>query len=160
MKPVNPLIGKFDLDPGRWRPMWYGVEISVPVAINGRGSGSISIANQPFIMYRVTHQIIGCTSDPDTTGLYQDGQYTISWKDNTSVYQNIPLPSSAFFGDVSSGLYYEFPFPLPYAGNAVLNFEIYNRCARTLADESEFFTVGIVIHGIADWGPDHPGNVR
>ena len=55
-------------------------------------------------------------------------------------------------GSVRSGFSYEFPYPIPYAGNKTLTFEIFNRCARTLVPEADYFTVALVVHGIADWG--------
>jgi len=154
MNSKHPLLGKFDEDPGRWRPYWYGLKIDVPAQLDGRGAGSINLNNQPFIMTRMTHQIQGCT-DPDIdNGLYQDGQYDIAWKDEQSNYQNGPLPAECFMGSVRSGFSYEFPYPIPYSGNKTLTFEIFNRCARIItgSDPIPYFKVAIVIHGIADWG--------
>lgn len=150
--PKNPLLGRFDVDPGRWRPMWYGVEIDVPVLLNGRGVGSISLNNQPFIATRLTHQVIGDTAHASSSGLFQDGMYTIAFKDEQSNYINQPIPSECFAGSVVGGFSYEFPYPLPYAGSKTVTFEVYNRVLRTLDPESDYFTVAIVLHGIADWG--------
>lgn len=153
MNTQHPLLGKFDADPGQWRPFWYGLEIDVPCAVNGKGSGSVNLNNQPFILTRITHQIIGCIESlEEPTGLFQDGMYTIGWKDEISVYQNQPLPAELFMGSVRTGFSYEFPYPVPYAGNKTLTFEVYNRCQRTLSSQATTFKVGIVLHGVANWG--------
>lgn len=148
-----PLLGKFDEDPGRWRPYKYETTIEVPVEIDGSGEGTIQILNQPFIMTRITHQIIGNTEDGQATGLYQDGQYYIDWKDELSQYQNDPILAEAGYG---SSRFQSIPLdcPIPFAGNKTLTFRVINAYTRVLSPESDIFYVQIVVHGIADWGSD------
>ena len=148
----HPLLGRFDLDPGRWRPMYYGVEIGVPVALDGMAQGSITLNNQPFVLTKITHAIVGCTAVPDTTGLYQDGQYTIEFRDEQSNYQNMPIQADALLGSVRVGQFQDLPYPIPFAGNRTLTFRIVNRCLRVLDPVSETFQVAVVLHGVADWG--------
>lgn len=148
-----PLLGKFDEDPGRWRPYKYGVIIEVPVEADGVGEGTIQILNQPFILTRITHQIIGNTEDKEATGLYNDGQYFVEWKDELSQYQNDPLLAEAAYGSArfqSIAL----DCPIPFAGNKTLTFRLTNAYARVLTPESDVYNVQIVVHGIADWGSD------
>ena len=154
--PLLGLVGKFDVDPGRYRPMYYGVDISVPVIQGGVGQGSITINNQPYIMTRVTHKIVGRTADPDTSGLYQDGQYYLEFKDEQSNYQNGPIPADIMFGSVVSGYVMELPFPLAFAGNKTLTFRITNVPPRALSPTQDYYTVHVAIHGIADWGTLSP----
>lgn len=153
MDNANKFFSKFDIDFARHKPMWYGVEIEVPVAANGVGRGTIALNNQPYLLYRITHQIIGETVNWETTGLQQDGQYAITFRDENSNYQNQALPAEAFFGPCRTGHYLNFAIPIGYSGNRTLSFEITNRYLRVLAGEEEYYTVAIVCHGIADWGP-------
>lgn len=155
----NPLLGLFDRDPGRWRPMFYGVKISVGVAAGDVGRGSIGLNNQPYIMTRITHKIVGDTADPSTSGLYQDGQYDMIWKDEQSNYQKGSIAADLMFGSYGSaaggdggGFLMNLPYPLPYAGNKTLSFEVENLVTRTLVPTASYFKVEICVAGITDWG--------
>lgn len=154
------LLGRFDLDPGRWRPLFYGLKISVPTMIDGEGRGSVTINNQPYIMTRIAHKIMGETADPETTGLYQDGQYDMDFKDEQSNYQNEEIPADLMFGSFgshdNSGYYMELPFPIPFAGNKTISFRVINRVARVLTSAETSFNVAICLHGLADWGTLSP----
>lgn len=150
--PLLGLMGKFDEDPGRYRPLYYGVEISVPVAQGGIGRGSITINNQPYIMTRITTKIIGRTAQPEASGLYQDGQYDIEFKDEQTNYQNGPIPADLMFGSLATGYIIELVYPIPFAGNKTLTFNITNRVPRVLDPVQDDFPVFVTIHGVADWG--------
>jgi len=151
--PRNKFFAEWDLDFNQYKPMWYGVEIDVPVLLNGRGQGSISINNQPFLLYRITHAIIGPTFDWQTTGWYQDDQYSIEFRDENSNYQNIPIMSAMMFGSAREGRYMDFAIPLAYSGNKTLSFTVTNRYLRVLTPLADYYRVGITVHGVADWGP-------
>jgi hypothetical protein len=155
-KQMLGLMGKFDKDPGRYRPLYYGVPITVPVEVGGIGRASITINNQPYLMTHLLHQIVGNTNDYSTTGLAQDGQYLISWKDEQSNYQNVPIPADMLFGSVRSGYIIPLAYPIPFAGNKTLTFEITNLYTRVLVPEVDTFTVYIAIAGPADWGELYP----
>jgi len=146
-------FSQFDLDFNQYKPMWYGVEIDVPVADNGVGEGSINLNNQPFLMYRLTHAIIGATYDWLTTGREQDDQYTIEFRDENSNYQNIPIMAALLYGSAREGRYVDFAIPLAYSGNRTIHFRVINRHTRVLTPSSDYFKVGIAVHGVADWGP-------
>lgn len=148
----SPLIGKFDMDPGAWRPLYYGVEISVPVVADGVARGSITINNQPYILTRIQAKIVGDTGDSDTSGLREDGQYDILFRDEQSSYQNQSIAANLMWGWVASGYVMELPYPLPFAGSKTLSFEVTNRVARTLTPTADYYTLQICIHGIAFWG--------
>lgn len=148
----NPLLSRYDKDPGRWRPYKYGCLIDVPVTIDESGENTIQILNQPFIMDRISHAIIGPTYDPDASGLAQDGQYLISWHEEQSEYQNQPLLAIPAFGTHDFPLYLS--SPVGFAGNKTLTFRVTNTYTRILTPVAETFKVQIVIHGLSDWGTD------
>lgn len=145
-------FSQFDLDFNRYKPMWYGVEIDVPIELDGEGRGSITLNNQPFLLYRITHAIIGATYDWLTTGRYQDDQYKIEFRDENSNYQNIPMMSALLYGSAREGKYLDFAIPLAYSGTRTIHFRVINNYARVFTPEAENYTVGIGIHGVADWG--------
>lgn len=148
----NKFFSRFDIDIAKFRPVWYGVEIEVPVIANGIGRGSITIDTRPFLLTRITHAVVGATFDWETTGLYQDGQYSINFRDESTNYQNIPLMSETMLGPVRSGHFLDLAVPLAYSGNRTFQFEVTNRYLRVLTPESDYFTVALTIHGVADWG--------
>jgi hypothetical protein len=147
----SPIFGRYDKDPGRYRPQFYHVAISVPLAAGGVGRGSIPINNEPFCMTRITHRIIGDTGDPSTSGLYQDGQYDIEWKDEQRSYVDGSINANLMFGWDQSGYILELPFPIPFVGNKTLSFVVTNRVARTVGQETHM-EVQICLAGIADLG--------
>ena len=158
-QPLNPLeqegrtlLNKYDADPGPFRPFHYTTEIDVPVVNNGIGRGSITTNQQPFVFLRLSHQIIGNTADPETSGLYQDGQYTILYKDEMSNYQKEPTMADILAGSVRSGFISWLPMPLGLAGSRSFYFEIVNRVTRVLSPTADYFKVAITMHGMADWG--------
>lgn len=155
----SPLVGKFDLDPGRWRPMWYGVNIDIPILDGGSQQGSFTINNQPALLTRITHGILGrCYPFAPITPLWaQDGQYLLEFKDESSSYQNIPIQAALMFGQIApcvGGIgCLDLPYPIPYSGSRTLTFRVTNLYPRTNPDDREIFTVQIVGAFIADWGP-------
>ncbi len=152
---TNPLLGRFDLDPGKWRPLWYYKEVSVGVAAGALGTVALTINNQPYLMTRLTHSIIG-PIQADGSGYLNDGQYDIEIKDEQSNYQNQQIPADLMFGSMGStvgnGFNMEFPYPLPFAGNKTILFRVTNRVTRVFAPVATTFVVGLCLHGIADWG--------
>lgn len=150
----NALLSKFDVDPGPWRPMYYPLTIDVPLEANQSETGSVTINNQPFIFTFIGHQIIGNTGDPETSGLYQDGQYSIEFKDEQSNYQSGPIAAAASWGGPAVGYQIDLPLPIPFPGAKTLTFNITNHYTRILTpDPAEpVFQVKLTIGGIANWG--------
>jgi len=144
--------GRYDRDPGRWRPYKYGCIIEVPVTEGEWGENTIQVMNQPFVWDRLTHSVIGNTNDYQATGLADDGQYFIEWREENSWYQNQPLLARNAYGTK------DFPIPLTtpvgFAGNRTMTFRITNAYTRVLTPDAEIYKVEIVIHGASDWGPD------
>lgn len=148
----RPLVGKFDRDPGPWRSYKYGCTMDVPVEVDASAENTIKILNQPYIMERITHTIIGNTWDPIATGLAQDGQYFIEWREEQSEYQNEPLLARDAYGMAPHWI--PLSAPLVFSGNRVLTFRVTNAYTRVLTPEAETFKVQIKIHGISNWGTD------
>ena len=150
----NPLLSRFDADPGPWRPMFYPLCIDVPLEAGGSEEGSVTINNQPFIWMYLGHQIIGNTGDPETSGLYQDGQYMIEMKDEQSNYQSTMFAASAAMGGPAVGYQINLPLPIPYPGTKTLTFRITNNYLRVLTPEPDplIFSVKLVVAGVADRG--------
>ena len=146
------LLGLMDGDPERWKPMVYGLTIDVPVQVDGHAQGSVTTMNQPFILRGVATHILGNTSDYEGTGLVDDGQYLIKWRDEMREYNNIHLNADLLFGPKTEGPYRMLPYPVLYAGNHTISFDILNAYTRVLTPESDFFRIQIALHGLADWG--------
>jgi hypothetical protein len=152
VKTRRPLLGKFDLDPGAWRNYKYEGTVNVPVTANGAAETTIKILNQPFIMEKITHSIIGATWDPFGTGLAQDGQYFIEWKEEQSEYQSGPLLARSAYGMEPHWI--PLSAPLVFSGNRVLTFRVTNTYTRILTPEVDTFPVQLIVHGISNWGTD------
>lgn len=151
-KPNAPLSNFFDLDPERLKPMFYGVTIDVQTRADGQGHGSLTIRNQPYIITRIVHKVIGQTADPESSGLYDDGQYSIEWQDEQRTYSQIPIAADLLAGPKGAGEYPDLQYPVYYAGTHTLNFRLTNHYARILTPVSETFRVQVVTAGLADWG--------
>ncbi len=156
METKNPLLGKYDFDPGPWRPLHYGVEIDVGLSVGAIGQGTIKLNNQPFILTRITHEIVGLYhEDMWSNWLENDGQYTVEWKDENSNYQNQPIFADIMWGRIKLGSQLDLPFPIPYSGNKTLTFKVENRRLRTPTFPlplPTYFRVALCAHGVADWG--------
>lgn len=148
----NTLLNRFDADPGPWRPMYYPVELDIPVEAGGSEEGSVTINNQPFIWQFIGHQIMGNTGDPLASGLFQDGQYEITMKDEQSNYQSAPIAASASIGSGAFGFMIFLPLPIPYPGTKTLTFRVTNAYTRILSPEAETFRLKLTVGGVADWG--------
>lgn len=157
MQPVaTPLLNFFDLDPERLKPLIYAVTIDVPVIEGGIGQGSVQLRNQPFIVTKLTHRILGRTGDPESSGLYDDGQYLIEWKDDMRVFTPVPINADLLMGPKIHGEFPDLVYPIYYAGTIALHFRLTNQYARTLSPSADYFKVQIAVHGTADWGKLQP----
>lgn len=151
----NPIFGRFDLDPSRWKPLFYRVEITVGLNAGEVGVGSIPLNAQPYILTRIQHKIIGPTADPATSGLYQDGQYDLEIRDEINNYTNAPVNADLISGNPGFGYFMDLPYPIPFAGTNTLTFRLTNRVQRVVPQQTTM-TVQIVTHGVADWGTIKP----
>jgi hypothetical protein len=150
------LLDVSDLDPERWKPMFYSMLVEVPVAEGGIGRGSITTNNQPYIFTHISHAIVGNTYDPETSGLYDDGQYLINWRDEVRAYSKEPILASLLFGPKFQGDWQRLPYSVYYAGNHTVSFDLTNTYTRILTPVSATFKVQIALRGLADWGALQP----
>lgn len=146
----SPLMTRYDKDPGRWRPFKYGCVVDVPVLETEAGENTILIMNQPFMMDRISFSVVGNTHDYQGTGLADDGQYFVEWREEQSVYQNAPILAKTAFGTEEFPLYLS--APVAFAGNKTLYFRLSSSYTRVLNPVAEYFKVQVVCHGISDWG--------
>lgn len=156
---IAPLLNKFDIDPGDWRPLYYPVEIEVGVAAGAIGRNSVSVNNMPYIWVRTTHGIKGDVADPETSNLWNDGQYDVNFRDEESVYQRDWAPANLVFGGYGpaqggqqGGYLIDMPYPIAFSGNRTVTFEVRNSILRAPTDQSTTFKVVFVMHGISSWG--------
>jgi hypothetical protein len=146
----NRLLSEFDKDPGRWRPYKYGLILDVPVDEEEAVEGDMKLLNQPFILTQITTNVVGNVSDYEGTGLADDGQYFVEWREEQSVYQNAPLLAKSAFGTETAPI--PLPAPIGFAGNRVLVWRVRSAYTRVLSPDADTFKVQIIIHGVANWG--------
>jgi hypothetical protein len=161
---LKALLSRYDADPGKWRPMFYGVEIDVGIDNGAVGQGALNLNNQPFIMTSIRHKIIGAYLELNPGGndwanwIFNNGNYSVEWKDETSNYCNGFINADLMWGRTSFGYVLDLPFPIPYGGNKTLTFRVLNRETRTPTDPNvKYFKVEICVAGVADWGDENPG---
>lgn len=149
---MTRLLSPADLDPERWKPMVYGVSIDVPIEQNGVGRGFIQFNHQPIFVTRAAAIILGNTFDPETSGLYQDGQYLITMNDEQRYHQNVPIHADLLWGPKIEGPWRTFEYPIYYLGGHAVRFELTNVYARILTPTADTYRVQISLSGLADWG--------
>lgn len=161
---LKQMLSRYDQDPGAWRPLFYGLDIDVGLKVGAINQGSVNLNNQPYILTRITHQIIGdyyVETDPMVMypmWLFNDGQYSIEWKDEQSNYTNTMIPADLMFGTVRGyGGQRDLPFPIPFAGNKTITFRVMNLRTRTpTIPLLKYFRVSVCLCGVADWGDTYP----
>jgi hypothetical protein len=125
------------------RPKFYTVVLNCASVVTGVGRGSVTLDSVPFVLTRITHEILGA----DDENLYQDGQYLVSWRDDIRSYCQIPAPADCLFGSAGRhGQIYPLPSPVQFEGNRTITFEVQNLIDRTGAAPT--FQIAFVLHGI------------
>jgi len=143
---------KFDLDPDRWKPMFYETIIEVPVLEDSVAEESIELNNMPFILVRIAHTILGNTGDPETSGLYNDGQYLIEFSDEKRNYGKWRAHANLLCGPLGVGSYRELEYPIFYPGTHAIRFRLTNTYTRTLSPKEDNFRVQLLLAGVEDSG--------
>lgn len=146
------LVMPQDLNAERWKPMVYAVTIDVPVTANGIGRGNIQMNDQAIILTRASVMILGNTEDPETSGLYQDGQYLLTMQDEERVYSNVPVQADLLWGPKRVGPWRSFEYPIYYTRSHAVRFEVINIYTRVLTPQASNFQVQIALSGLADFG--------
>jgi hypothetical protein len=147
------LLNLADLDPERWKPLTYPVTADIPVVENGLARCSIVLNNKPYVLTRIATSILGNTRDPETSGIYNDGQYTLEMSDEMIQYTAGPIMADLLCGPKETGENRNMEFPIYFAGTHTLTFTIANLYTRILSPKSDTFKVQIIVGGLCDWGP-------
>ena len=152
MPDKSPLLAWYDADPAGWKPLFYPVFIDLGIAAGARATSVINTIFAPYMWTEVTHGIVGNIDDPETSGLYNDGQYLVSFSDERHNYTNAPTPANLLFGPHKEGSFKELPIPIFFPANHSVNISIENIYARILTPESPTFRVYFLLKGMSYWG--------
>jgi hypothetical protein len=152
----NPLTAFFDADPAGWKPYFYGEYKDLGVAVDSQATMVINTNFAPYIWTHVTHGVSGNVDDPESSGLYNDGQYLVKIADERTNYTDKPLPANLLFGPHKEGEFAELPMPIFFPANHAVNVELTNIWTRVLTPISETFRVWIVLRGMQYWGQLQP----
>lgn len=133
-------------------PMQFITEVEVPETVGGEGRGQVAINDRPFILQKITHQIIpsALIAEADVTGwAYQDGLYTLDWSlyEQARFWKGVPPMADAGTGSIRHGNWIELPAPVSLPGNETLHVIIRNQVLR-----QEAFKVQVIWHGIQRGG--------
>ena len=128
----------------------------IAVAANSQGVITLPTMLQPYMWHDLTHTIVGNIDDPETSGLYNDGQYTIEYADERSQYTSIAIPSLALSGPHKEGSFPDFRLPVFFPANHTITFRITNLHGRILTPTAPTFRVWVCIHGLQYWGQLRP----
>jgi hypothetical protein len=152
----NPLTSFFEADPAGWLPQFYGDYRDLGVAANAQENMTIRTDWAPYIWTHVVHTIVGNIGDPQTSGLYNDGQYLITLTDERRNFVSTPLPANMLFGPVGEGPYPDLPFPVFFPADHTVRVGLTNIYNRVLTPVSETFRVYFALKGLAYWGSLKP----
>ena len=133
------------LDPSIYRMKQYVLTFQCGSAVEGKGGGSETIDNTPFVLDTITH---GIAFQPDNQ---QDGNYTLQFRDDQSVYNTFPALSQTLYGSVFQGnRVVPLPLRMFFRGSSSLTMEAINYTDRT-GTYPEQFPIQIVFHGFERW---------
>lgn len=153
---TNPLTAFYDADPAGWKPYLYSEYTDLDVAVNSRGTLVFNTQSSPYIWTNVTHGIVGNVDDPESSGLYNDGQYLVLMRDNRTNYIDKPVPANLAFGPHKAGEFADLPMPIFFPADHTVQFDLTNIWARVLNPPSETFRVYFALRGISYWGQLKP----
>lgn len=148
----NPLSAWFDQDPGGWKPFWYPAYFDLNVLAGARATNVIRTNFQPYMWIQTTHTIIGNIDDPETSGLYNDGQYLVTIADERATYTQAPTPANLLWGPHKEGEFAELPIPVFFPADHSVNITLENIYTRILTPEAEIFRVYVCLRGMHYWG--------
>lgn len=155
-KGSNPLVAFFDADPAGWKPYLYSEFLDLGVAADSQGTIVFRTNFAPMIWTHVTHGIVGNIDDPESSGLYNDGQYLVLVRDERTNYIDKPIPANLAFGPHKEGSFAELPFPIFFPANHAVNFQLTNIWTRVLTPVSETYRVYFALKGNTYWGQLQP----
>lgn len=124
------------------KPRFYTAIVEIATGNGSVGRGSVTLDNRPFILQRITHEILSV----DNEELYQDGNYLVSWRDDLSTYCSTPAPADSMFGSVRVGHPLPLPTPINFSGNRTISFDVQNMISRLAYGPT--FKIAFVLAGI------------
>lgn len=152
----NPLTAFFDADPAGWKPYFYSEHCDLGVAADSQATMVAQTTFAPYIWTHVAHTIVGNVDDPESSGLYNDGQYLVRMSDERTRYIDKPIPANLAFGPHKEGAFSELPMPIFFPANHAVNIELTNIWTRVLTPVSETFRVYFALRGMQYWGQLKP----
>lgn len=134
-----------------YRPMIFTTLVEVPQEDGATGKNAVPINDKPFIMRKVTHQIMSpfdFTAPYDTYAANQSGLYTIDWSlyNQDRYWQGDPPMADAAFGSVRHGIWIPLESPLILEKNKTINVVIGN-----VGLKRTDYKVQIQFHGVEDY---------
>ena len=152
----NPLIAWYEADPAGWLPYSYGGFTDLKVEADSTGRIAVRTINAPFMWTKVVHTIVGNIEDPQTSGLYNDGQYLMGVRDERRNFTDTPIPADLFAGPRKQGDFPDLDFPIFFPSNHTIRFELVNIYTRILTPESDVFRIWVGVRGMHYWGDLKP----
>ena len=152
----NPLTAFFDADPAGWKPYFYSEYADLGVAVDSQATMVFQTTFAPYIWTHVSHGIAGDVDDPESSGLYNDGEYLVRMSDERTRYIDKPVPANLAFGPHKEGEFSELPMPIFFPANHAVNIELTNLWTRVLSPVSTTFRVYFCLRGMQYWGQLKP----
>jgi hypothetical protein len=152
----NPLVAWFDEDPAGWKPYFYTAFTDLGVQINAQNVMIIPTMFAPYIWTATTTTIVGNIDDPQTSGLFNDGQYLVSMAEQRMNYMNQPLPALIAFGPHKEGEFADMPLPVFFPAEHTVRFELTNIYTRVLTPTATTFRVYFALKGMSYYGELKP----
>lgn len=152
----NPLLAFYDADPAGWYPYFYSEFVDLGVTVDSQATCLFQTLFSPFVWTHVTHGIAGNIYDPESSGLYNDGQYLVRLSDQRTQYTDKPTPANLAFGPHNEGEFSELPMPIFFPANHSVRAELTNLWTRTLTPVAETFRVYVVLRGMTYRGQLRP----
>ena len=152
----NPLIAYYDADPAGWYPYFYSEFVDLGVEVDSQGVCLVQTMFMPYIWTHVTHGVVGNVDDPESSGLYNDGQYLVRFSDQRANYTDKPTPANLAFGPHKVGEFSELPMPIFFPANHSVRFEMTNIWTRVLTPVADTFRVYVTLRGMSYRGQLKP----
>lgn len=135
------------LDFTNYRDMKYNVDIEIGANAGDEDTGQIAINDRPFIIQRITHQIVD--AGVPFFLLLQDGLYRIDWSlYETKRFWKGSMPAAlAAYGNARTGIWLDLPSPVSVVGNETIHVAVQN-----MVNRGEPITVHVEFQGIEQIG--------
>lgn len=131
------------LDFSDYRPMYYTVDVEIGANAGDEEKGQIAINDRPFLIQRITHQIVA--AGVPFFLLLQDGLYRIDWSlyEQKRFWKGATPNAVAAYGNARTGIFLDLPSPVSVIGNETIHVNMQNQ-----VDRGEPITVQVQFQGI------------